>query len=65
MPPAFLPPRAPPSSRPIRAERLDPSALGPEAAAMRPMLDHYDRHGLLGNALTLRAYFEELAHSSG
>jgi hypothetical protein len=39
---------------------------------MRPMVDHYDRIGLRGNALTLaailgreprtlRAYFEELA----
>ena len=43
-------------------------------AAMKPMFDWYDRHSLLGNALTLRAilgreprtlrsYFEELATS--
>jgi uncharacterized protein YbjT (DUF2867 family) len=58
--------------REIAAKKVDPSALGPGAAPMRPMFDHYDHHGLLGNALTLssilghvprtlRAYFEELA----
>lgn len=59
--------------REIRAERLDPAqvAVGP-MAGLRPMFDWYDRHGLLGNALTLRAilgreprtlraYIEELA----
>ncbi len=58
--------------REIRAEKLDPRSLGDEARAMRPMFEHYDRVGLLGNPLTLeailgrkprtlRAYFEELA----
>lgn len=58
--------------RKIAAERTDPDTLGPEAQRMRPMFDHYDRHGLRGNALTLRAvlgreprtlraYFAELA----
>ncbi|SFO43317.1 NmrA family NAD(P)-binding protein [Sphingomonas sp. OK281] len=58
--------------RPIKAARVDPDTLGERAAAMRPMFDHYDHHGLLGNALTLRAilgreprtleaFFEELA----
>ena len=56
----------------IAAKKIDPTVLGAGAAAMRPMFDHYDRQGLLGNALTLtsilgrrprtlRAYFEELA----
>jgi uncharacterized protein YbjT (DUF2867 family) len=43
------------AGRPIRAARVDPDMLGSQAASMRPMFDHYDRHGLLGNALTLRA----------
>ena len=58
--------------RDIRAERADPDAMGPEAQPRRPMFNHYDRHHLRGNALTLRtilgreprtlrAYFEELA----
>jgi uncharacterized protein YbjT (DUF2867 family) len=58
--------------RPIRAERLDPGRLGEETRPMRPMFEHYDHHGLLGNPLTLqailgreprtlRAYFEQLA----
>ncbi len=58
--------------REIRPERLDPNALGGAATPLRPMFDHYDRIGLRGNALTLRAilsreprtllaYFEELA----
>jgi uncharacterized protein YbjT (DUF2867 family) len=67
--------------RPIDAAKvqLDASAAmpddSPEArqmAAMKPMFDWYDRHGLLGSALTLRAilgreprtlraYFEEVA----
>ncbi len=57
--------------REIRAERSDPVATG---AAMRTMFAHYDHHGLLGNALTLRAilrreprtlraFFQELAGS--
>ena len=62
--------------REVRAERLDPDMLGPQAAPMRPMFDHYDRYGLRGNALTLRAilsreprtlrdYFVELAGAAG
>jgi uncharacterized protein YbjT (DUF2867 family) len=58
--------------QPIRAERVDPARLGDESRPMRPMFEHYDRHGLLGNPLTLqailgreprtlRAYFEQLA----
>ena len=58
--------------RDIRAQRIDPDALGPEAQPRRPMFNHYDRHDLRGNALTLRtilgreprtlrAYFAELA----
>jgi uncharacterized protein YbjT (DUF2867 family) len=58
--------------RRVRAERIDPKTLGKEADPMRPMFAHYDEHGLLGSALslrailgreprTLRAYFEELA----
>ena len=58
--------------RDIRAKRIDPDAMGPEAQPRRPMFDHYDRHDLRGNALTLRtilgreprtlrAYFAELA----
>ena len=61
--------------REVKAQRVDPSTLGPEAAPMRPMFDHYERFGLKGNALTLtailgreprtlRAYFEELARAS-
>ena len=62
--------------REIKAARIDPDTLGPEAAPIRPMFDHYDRFGLRGNALTLqailgreprtlRAYFEELALATG
>jgi uncharacterized protein YbjT (DUF2867 family) len=58
--------------REIKPARIDPNSLGAESKPMRPMFDHYDRHDLLGNALTLRAilgreprtlraYFEELA----
>ncbi len=58
--------------RDIRAHRIDPDAMGPEVQPRRPMFDHYDRHDLRGNALTLRtilgreprtlrAYFAELA----
>ena len=57
----------------VEARRIDPATLEPEADALRPMFDHYDRHGLHGNALTLRAilgrearslreYFEDLAN---
>jgi len=58
--------------REITARRIDPDTLGEDAKPLRPMFDHYDRIGLRGNALTLRAilgreprtlraYFEELA----
>lgn len=58
--------------REIRAERVDPDTLGPQAKPRLPMFDHCERFGLKGNALTLRAilgreprtlraYFEELA----
>ncbi len=57
----------------VEARRIDPATLGPRANALRPMFEHYDRHGLHGNALTLRAilgreprglraYFEDLAN---
>ncbi len=50
----------------------DEAAQNPQQAAMKPMLQWYDKHGLMGNALTLQAilgrqprtmksYFEELA----
>lgn len=62
--------------REIKAARIDPDTLGSEAAPMRPMFHHYERFGLRGNALTLRAilgreprtlrdYFMELAHDAG
>jgi hypothetical protein len=45
--------------REIRAERLDPAKAGAggvqTADGLMKMLDWYDNHGLLGNALTLRA----------
>ncbi len=57
--------------RTIKAERVDPDSLGEASKPMRPMFDHYDKVGLVGNPLTLRAilgreprtlrsYFEEL-----
>ncbi|QOG07403.1 NmrA family NAD(P)-binding protein [Aureimonas sp. OT7] len=60
--------------REIRAARIDPATLGPEADPMRPMFAHYDHAGLRGNPLSLRAilgreprrlraFFEELAQS--
>jgi uncharacterized protein YbjT (DUF2867 family) len=56
-------------------ERRDSQVLGDVPPAMRAMFEHYDRHALLGNPLTLRAilereprslraYIEELAGSS-
>lgn len=56
----------------VKAARLDPDKLGGDAAPMRPMFDHYDRTGLRGSPLTLRAilgreprtlraFFEQLA----
>lgn len=58
--------------REIKANKVDQATLGEDAALMRPMFDHYDRSGLLGNPLTLRAilgreprtlraFFEELS----
>ena len=41
--------------RPVRGERTDPNALGDPGSPMLPMFEHYDRTGLRGNALTLRA----------
>jgi uncharacterized protein YbjT (DUF2867 family) len=60
------------TGREIRAHRLDPDTLGEASSVMRPMFAYYDRHGLVGSSLplraildreprTLRAYFEELA----
>ena len=57
----------------VDAKRIDPAMLGPQMDALRPMFDHYDHHGLQGNALTLRAilgrqarslreYFDDLAN---
>jgi uncharacterized protein YbjT (DUF2867 family) len=66
--------------RSIRAERVDPKAAaasaGPGAPALEKMFDWYDRRGLHGNALTLRAilgreprtlraFFTELAAAAG
>lgn len=58
--------------RQITPRRVDPATLPEAAQMMRPMFDHYDRIGLRGNPLTLRAilhkeprtlraFFEELA----
>ena len=62
--------------REIKAEKLEVGSNGkaedPQQAAMKPMLQWYDTHGLMGNSLTLeaalgrqprtmKAYFEELA----
>ncbi len=63
--------------REVKAEKLEPKSdakesQDPQQAAMKPMLEWYDKHGLMGNALTLQAilgrqprtmeqYFEELA----
>ena len=45
--------------RSIRAERIDPKAaaasVGSAAPGLEKMFDWYDRRGLHGNALTLRA----------
>lgn len=62
--------------REIKAAKVDPATLGDGAAPMRPMFEHYDRTGLLGSPLTLRAvlgreprtlraFFEELAAGEG
>jgi uncharacterized protein YbjT (DUF2867 family) len=61
--------------RKIEAARIDPARLGAEAKPLQPMFAHYDQHGLVGNALTLRAilgceprtlraYFEGLAEAT-
>jgi uncharacterized protein YbjT (DUF2867 family) len=58
--------------RKVEIARTDPATLGGDAVLLRPMFAHYDRHGLGGNPLTLRAilgreprtlrgYFQELA----
>jgi len=61
--------------RPIKAERIDPrmasAGAGPGAPALEKMFDWYDKNGLMGSALalrailgheprTLRAFFQEL-----
>jgi uncharacterized protein YbjT (DUF2867 family) len=61
--------------RPIKAERIDPkmpaAGAGPVAPALKKMFDWYDKHGLMGSAVSLRAilgreprtlrtFFEEL-----
>ena len=59
-------------AREITARRIDPETLGEDVAPLQPMFEHYDRIGLRGSALTLRAilgreprtlksYFSELA----
>jgi uncharacterized protein YbjT (DUF2867 family) len=61
--------------REIRAARIDPAKLGEDAAPMRPMFEHYERVGLRGNPLMLRAilgreprtlaaFFRELARQN-
>lgn len=66
--------------REVRADVLKPPAdsdgvQDPQQAAMKPMLQWYDKHGLMGNSLTLqsilgrhprtmKSYFEELASAS-
>ncbi len=61
--------------RSVRAERTDPERPGGSAGPMRPMIEHYDRTGLRGSALTLRAilgrdprtlraFFEEMNEAS-
>jgi uncharacterized protein YbjT (DUF2867 family) len=58
--------------RKVAPKRIDSDSLGEAARGLRPMFDHYERIGLRGSALTLRAilgrsprtlraYFEELA----
>ncbi len=58
--------------RSIKAARTDPATLGDQAKPMRLMFEHYDRIGLVGSPLTLRAilgreprtlraFFEQLA----
>jgi len=61
--------------RQVRAERMAPTEAAPPDSPMRAMFEHYDRIGLVGNALTLRAivareprsldqFFRELAKGS-
>jgi uncharacterized protein YbjT (DUF2867 family) len=58
--------------RKVEAGTLEPGALGDIPHDMKMMFEHYDKHGLLGSPLalrailgreprTLRGYFEELA----
>jgi hypothetical protein len=60
--------------RKIRAARIDRATLGKEFTPMQPMFAHYERVGLHGNPLTLRAipgrearalaiFFQELART--
>jgi uncharacterized protein YbjT (DUF2867 family) len=42
-------------SKSVRAERTDPAQAAAKGTPMRAMFEHYDRVGLIGNALTLRA----------
>jgi len=41
--------------RDILPERTDPKSLGSKFAAFIPLFEHYDHHGLIGNALVARA----------
>ena len=61
--------------REIKAVTIDRANMGKSAERMRAMFDHYDKTGLLGSSLTLRAilgreprtlraYLEELASNS-
>lgn len=61
--------------RSVRAERVDPAEAAPRGSPMRAMFEHYDRIGLVGNALILRtilgreprtldAFFRELAQGA-
>lgn len=45
------------AGRPVRAIREEPreTSNGESVSPMSRMFDYYDEHGLLGNALTLRA----------
>ena len=51
--------------REINAAKVDPASLGEEAKPMRPMFEHYDRVGLRGNPLTLRAILGREPRSLG
>ena len=49
--------------REIKAAKVDPETLGEGARPMWPMFEHYDRIGLRGNPLTLRAILGREARS--